>query len=270
MSLSTTEHNYKIAKSLYQDISDDFYEIENNKNSEDDNFLIDQTLEDIKKLNRRVSRINIEDIEGEYDEKVVDTIKSNLDTFKESSYYIERALMSMKLFDKLHPVLNTYIKNVEWENIADSEEEATTKFGRYITSDNVYQDYKTIINNLIKGTMSPNSFKKLFNTVSSRLAKPKPKPSSKQRNAIPPQMWPKDKQKDYNNMIDKRKKAAEKISNDENIKESFISLVNYKVLNESLAFYCGTCGERAEHEEIEDNPRMKCSNCGDCDWEEEY
>ena len=43
-----------------------------------------------------------------------------------------------------------------------------------------------------------------------------------------------------------------------------------ETLTESLAYYCGTCGERAEHEEIEDNPGMKCPNCGDCDWQQEH
>jgi hypothetical protein len=40
-------------------------------------------------------------------------------------------------------------------------------------------------------------------------------------------------------------------------------------INESHAYICGTCGERAEHEEIEANPKMKCSNCGDCNWQVE-
>lgn len=44
---------------------------------------------------------------------------------------------------------------------------------------------------------------------------------------------------------------------------------NVKV-EESMAYYCDTCGERAEHEEIEDNPRMKCSNCGDSNWNQDY
>jgi len=45
-----------------------------------------------------------------------------------------------------------------------------------------------------------------------------------------------------------------------------------KLMGESQAYFCNTCGQRAEHEEIEENPRMKCSNCGDSDWvsENEY
>jgi DNA-directed RNA polymerase subunit RPC12/RpoP len=43
-------------------------------------------------------------------------------------------------------------------------------------------------------------------------------------------------------------------------------------LNESSCYICNDCGERAEHEEIEDNPRMKCTNCNSCAWvdEEDY
>jgi DNA-directed RNA polymerase subunit RPC12/RpoP len=41
-------------------------------------------------------------------------------------------------------------------------------------------------------------------------------------------------------------------------------------VNESTAYQCNTCGERAEHEEIEENPRMRCSNCRDRSWSPEY
>jgi len=39
-----------------------------------------------------------------------------------------------------------------------------------------------------------------------------------------------------------------------------------EVITESSSYVCVTCGERAEHEEIEDNPRMRCSNCGGNQW----
>jgi DNA-directed RNA polymerase subunit RPC12/RpoP len=39
---------------------------------------------------------------------------------------------------------------------------------------------------------------------------------------------------------------------------------------ESTAYKCDTCGERAEHEEIEENPKMRCSNCGDRSWIPEH
>lgn len=44
------------------------------------------------------------------------------------------------------------------------------------------------------------------------------------------------------------------------------------VVNESQCYYCDNCGERAEHEEIEENHSMTCSNCGSSEWvpENEY
>ena len=44
----------------------------------------------------------------------------------------------------------------------------------------------------------------------------------------------------------------------------------YENLNESHAYQCTMCGERAEHEEIDDNPHMKCGNCGNSQWEVEH
>ena len=42
------------------------------------------------------------------------------------------------------------------------------------------------------------------------------------------------------------------------------------IIVESTAYQCNTCGERAEHEEIEDDPNLICGNCGDSDWVTEY
>ena len=144
MSLASSEQNYKTAKGLYQDISDDFYEIENNS-EQDDEYLIDQTLEDVKRLNRHINRINMEDLESEYDQEVLEILDNNIDTFREASYFIERALMSMKLFDKIHPVLREYISKVKWDTIANTQDEAEMKFGRFLTSEDNYQQYRTII-----------------------------------------------------------------------------------------------------------------------------
>ena len=230
MSVASSEQNYKIAKGLYQDISDDFYEIENNR-EQDDEYLIDQTLEDIKRLNRHINRINMEDLESEYDQEVLDVLDNNIDTFREASYYIERALMSMKLFDKIHPVLKEYMSQVKWESIGDTQDEAEMKFGRFLTSEANYQQYKTIIWNIVKGTMNKKQFAKLFDQISSRLAKPTVK-REKQRNPIPPEMYPDKERKEWEEQIEKRRKAGvpDKISKFDDLGEEFISLEEFKKL----------------------------------------
>ena len=230
MSVASSEQNYKIAKGLYQDITDDFYEIENNS-EQDDDYLIDQTLDDVKRLNRHINRINMEDLESEYDQDVLEILDNNIDTFREASYYIERALMSMKLFDKIHPVLKEYMSKVEWNKIGNTQEEAEMKFGRFLTSEDNYQQYKTIIWNIVKGTMNKKQFVKLFDQISSRLAKPRVK-QTKQRNPLPPEMWPEKERKEHEKQVEKRRKAGveDKKQEFDIMGEEFISLEEYKKL----------------------------------------
>lgn len=269
--MTTSERNYKQAKGIFSDISDDFYEIENNSETTNDSYLIDQTLEDIKRVNRHLNRVHIEELEDEYDPEVVDVLEKNIQHMREGSYYIERSLMSMKLFDKLQPVLDKYIGNADWENIADSKEDAITKFGRFLTSEDNYEMYRTIINNIVKGTMKQKQFSELFDKLKSRMSKPKEE-RKPQRHPLPPEMYPEKQRKEWEKEKGKNKKFAVDDETEEFdiMGENFIGIERYKKLFESLAYYCATCGERAEHEEIEDNPRMTCSNCGDSNWEQEY
>jgi len=270
MSIRSSVENYKIAKSIYFDVDDNFYEIEN-ADSQDEEYIIDQTLDSIKKLNRHINRINLEELESEYDERTIETVKNNIDTFKEASYFIERSLISMKLFDKLHPVLSKYMEGVEWKKVDKNFDEANKKVGRFLTSEDNYQTYRTIITNIIRGSMNKKAFEKLFDSISSRILKPK-KETSGYRNPLPPQMWSEKDKKKWEEEMKKRSKSGvkdQKIEFD-NLGEWFLSLKEYKELFESLAFYCATCGERAEHEEIEDNPNLVCSNCGDSNWVQEY
>jgi len=234
MSARSTEQNYKIAKNLYQDISDDFYEIENNS-EDDDAYLIDQTLDDIKRMIRHINRINLEDLTNDYDARTIETLDNNIDTFREAGYYIERALMSAKLFDKVHPVLDEYMKKVDWKPIADTQEDAIKKFGRFLTNESNYEQYKTIIGNIVKGTMNQKAFGKLFDQVSQRILKPKGKKTAAQRNPLPPQMWPEEDQEKWQKMKDEWKKEAEKSREDDQFKrvdfdESFITLKEFKKL----------------------------------------
>ncbi|HUW44228.1 MAG TPA: hypothetical protein VMW50_00380 [Dehalococcoidia bacterium] len=228
MSASRSEQNYKLAKSTFENIRDDFYEIENSKHA-DEGFMIDQTLEDLKVLNRYLGRINSDELLDSYDFDTVDTVEKNVSHMREASYFIERSIMSMKLYDKVHPVLDQYMKSVEWKGIADTEDEAISKFGRFLTNEDNYANYKTIILNIVKGTMKKKAFEDLFNSVSSRMAKPKVK-RKPYRNPLPPEMWPEKEKKEWKEQLDKRKKAgvADKKAEFDVFGESFVSLKKYK------------------------------------------
>lgn len=237
MSTASSENNYKIAKSLYQEISDNFYEIENNS-EDDDEYLIDQTLDVIKRLNRHINRINMEELEDEYSDEIVDILDNNIDTYKEAGYFIERALMSMKLFDKIHPVLDQYIKKINWNSIANTQEEATTKFGRFLTNEDNFKQYKTIIGNIVKGTMQKKAFLNFFESIKNRISKPIVH-KEKERQPLPPSMWSEEDQEKWQKMKDERKEEAkgskeweEKAPSFDDFSENFISLRDFKKLND--------------------------------------
>ena len=274
MSVRISEENYKMAKSLYLEVSDDFYEIENN-DEKDDSYKINQILEKIKKLNRHISRINLDDLEDAYNSNTLDIISDNVGTSDEGSYFIERALVSMKLFDNLHPVLNQYMKKIDYGIIGKDLDDAVLKFGRFLTHEDNYEQYKSVANSILKGSMSEKLFAKYFKTISYRMPKRKRNVKQKnQRHPLPPEMWPDKERKDWYDMIKKRREEASEENEKDKYNvinfEGFVPLKKYKKIFESLAYYCGNCGERAEHEEIEDNPNLICGNCGGTEWIQEY
>jgi hypothetical protein len=232
MSISRSEDNYKLAKSTFENIRDDFYSIENSKQA-DEGFMIDQTLEDVKVLNRYLGRVNTEELLDRYDFDTVDVIEKNVAHMKEATYFIERSLMSMKLYDKLHPVLDQYMKAVQWNVIADTQSEAIAKFGRFLTNEDNYANYKTIVTNIVKGTMKKKAFQDLFDSVSSRIAKPK-KPTKKYRNPIPPEMYDEKGKKEWEKQKKKAKEDAKKYEKPEGTEEfdvmgeSFVTFKKYK------------------------------------------
>ena len=171
MGLQATEQAYDIAKSLYLSIRDDFHTIENEE-PDNEEYLMDNTLENIGKMNRAINKINLEDFEDAYPDNAKNLI-SNVDGFKEAGYYIERSISAMKFFDKLNPVLPQYLKNVEWKKIGKDILEASKKLGNYLTEDDNYKQYRTIIQNIIKGTLTKNAFKNLFDKIAERLPAPK-------------------------------------------------------------------------------------------------
>lgn len=228
MAIATTEKNYRLAKSLFKEVSEDFYDIENAEHPNED-YLIDKSLDNIKRLNSYLSRINTDDVLDNYSSKVYATIEKNVNFMKEGAYFMEKSLMSMKLYDELIPVLGKYMANVNWESISDSIENATSKFARYLTSRDNHDKYLNIITNIVRGTLKEKAFDNLFTSVYDRIKKPKKK-KTKYIHPNPPEMY-KDKGKTFKDQLEKRKKAA---IDDDNSKEfdklgeSFLALNKYK------------------------------------------
>lgn len=231
MSIARSERNYKEAKTIFQDVRDDFYQIENSE-VPDEGYLIDQSLIDVKKVISLLGRIDTDSLLDKYDFDTVDVIEKNIQKMREGSHFIEKSLMSMKLYDELRPVIDQYIKNVDWNKIANTQEEAETKFTNYLTSKDNYDKYKTIVNNIVKGTMKKKAFGELFNSVSNRIAKPKV--AKKQyKHPNPPEMYSEKGRKEWEEMKKKAREEAKKHETPEGTEEfdimgeSFVALKKY-------------------------------------------
>lgn len=236
MSIARSERNYKEAKTIFQDVKDDFYQIENSEIS-DEGYMMDQTLADVKKVIGLLGRIDVDSLLDKYDFDTVDVIEKNVQKMREGSYFIEKSLMSMKLFDELRPLIGQYMKNVDWNSIANSQDGAETKFVNYLTSKDNYDKYKTIVNNIIKGTMKKKAFADLFDSIKNRIAKPKQKTTA-YKHPIPPEMYPEKQRKEWEMEKERAKIDAKKYEKPEGAEEfdimgeSFVSLNKYnKYLN---------------------------------------
>jgi hypothetical protein len=172
MSIATSEINYKIAHDLYLKIEKQFYEIEN-ENSENNQFSIKETLDDIYQLSKSLEKINIDELREKYEKINFAKLEKNVNHFKESVFYIERAIKSIQLYDKLNPVLSSYMKHVDWSLIDKDIKEATSKFSRFLTNESNFEQYKNSINGIIRGTMKEKSFKDFYNAVQPRMPKSK-------------------------------------------------------------------------------------------------
>jgi len=185
--ISVSEKNYNLSMSLFEKISNNFYLIENDE-TEDTNFLIEQTLVFLKKLENLYNKIDLIELTTIYDANDIKVITGNVDAFKEAVYYIEGALNTFKIFDKLYPSLFKYTKNIEWNLIAENEENAVIKIANYLSNKERYSEYKSFINNVVKGTLKQKDFNVVFRVIINRLGKSKIEPR-KVHYEIPPEMW---------------------------------------------------------------------------------
>jgi len=204
-------------------------------------------------------------------------------TTSEDRYWIAKDLYQ-KIKENFYDIENEEAANEDEliQQTIDDAEEALENADKI----NVKVLKKHFPANIYVLTKNINKFKEQADYVLMALKKMKDhkedKPK-KQRNPLPPEMWPDKERKEHEKQLRKRREGGIPDTKTEFdiMGESFISLAEYKkareqgaqeaakALFESMAYYCRTCGDRAEHEEIEENPNKKCGNCGDSDWADE-
>ena len=202
--LTINEKNYNICFDLYNQINIDFYSIENSKFTID-NFIIKQTLDNIKQLEVAYNKISLLELQSLYNKDEMVNIQSNINHFKETAHFVKNMLIAIQLFDKLSIALSKYIKFIEWDLIATTEKQAIIKIANYLTSNENVVTYKTICNNIIKGTFNQKSFYNLFSSIISQLLKNVKKVNAKNALQYPPEMWDKKTKTNWEHSIEYNK-----------------------------------------------------------------
>jgi hypothetical protein len=116
--MNTSEDNYWIIKDLYFQIKDDFYEIENNQPSNEEQ-LIEKTIDNCEASLELIEKINLKVIKKMYPDNIY-TITKNIEKFKEQADYILAAVKKIKKHQKkqrnpLPPEMWPDKERVEWE-----------------------------------------------------------------------------------------------------------------------------------------------------------
>lgn len=170
MSLRVTENQYMTARDLNKSISEKFNQLEN-KQEADKSFLAESILADADKLARIVSRINVNDFLSSYCKEDLAKLKQNIELFKETAFYMKRTVNSMLAFDKVRPAISGYMKHVDWYVLGRTDKEAAETLSRFLTSEDNYEQYKSINSSIAKGTMRTRAFHNLFETLKFRIPK---------------------------------------------------------------------------------------------------
>jgi len=178
MSLQTSKDNYIAAERLYFEIDETFkqHQVEEVNPGEID-FSIDQTILKIKRMNRFLEKINVDDLKPKYDDKFIENINHNIKFFKEAGIFIEKTLISEKYYDDLLSGVSMYIKRMSipeymYKPWAKNESELSKKFTRVLLKN--YETFESHINRMIVGTMSDNEFKKIYENNKDKMLRIEP------------------------------------------------------------------------------------------------
>jgi len=170
MSVESTIQSYKRASYLHKQISDVFAQFEAGEVPEEQqDTVIARTLDDVSKLNNALNKINVQELEGNYDENTIEDVEHNVDFYFEAADYIEKVLTAKKYYESLLNGVKTLIKKMspsqmDYNNYAQTEAELAKKFTAMLLHPNNISQFTNQIKRMALGTMSQNEFKKIFYT----------------------------------------------------------------------------------------------------------
>lgn len=175
--LKTTIDNYKKAKELYNDIDDQYYDLDHNivKTSE---FIIHQILIKLDTLEKYLKKIKLDDLNGNYDEETIEAVKYNYEIFEEALYYWQRYFLGAKYELSLNdPITLKYVPGLnlsqEELNIYGGEKKLAKKIIGTLISDLYVKEYENSIKRIVLGTMHQNEFNRMFDVLKHKMFLPK-------------------------------------------------------------------------------------------------
>ena len=164
---------YLTIQNTYKNVNDIFSKFENKEISKDqEEYIIDDAITEIKTAQSLLRRLNIKDIQSEYDDDFIEDIRGNIEFFEESFKHIYDSFMATRLYDDIINPLRTYIKNMhilpsEYKKWADNESTLTMKFASMLVHN--AELFKNQIKRIALGTLSQKEFLKIYKANKHRM-----------------------------------------------------------------------------------------------------
>ena len=159
---------YLAIQDTYEQISKAFQRFEEGDIPTDQlDTLIERALNEIKIAQSNLKRLNIKDIEGEYDEVFIDDIQKHITFFKDAFSHFYDSFTGAKLYDEIIDSVKLYIKGVslspkEYERYAETEDQLAGKFTAMLIKH--VDTFKNQMKRIAVGTMSQREFNKIYHT----------------------------------------------------------------------------------------------------------
>jgi hypothetical protein len=174
MSLITTKKNYNKAKSIYNEIDNDFNDLQSGEKEESE-FILNQIINKLKLLKKHLRYIDLDDIKDNYEQKTIDAVMHNVNFIEDAAYYWERFFLQSKLNKELlDPLRLKYIPELhlaeeEKEKIGKNDLEIAKKFiGAAAHPDNI-KEYEKALKRIALGTMTQQEFKRIFDVIKHKM-----------------------------------------------------------------------------------------------------
>lgn len=174
MSLKSTIENYKKAKGIYKEIDDKFYDLQQGT-LEDSEFNLNQILNRLNDFKKVLKYIQPEDLNGKYQEKTIEAVKTNTETFNEALYYWQRFFLGARYALNLkEPILFKYLPGLnlephELEKWGKTTKDVARKLIAALTHPENILEYEKPIKRMILGTMLQREFDRIFDLVKHKM-----------------------------------------------------------------------------------------------------